>query len=63
MLNNLLQIASFKSGPQNFTTGIFAVIVVALLFTGVQGYALSLSPGNELIRMFVASFLKVLVLG
>jgi hypothetical protein len=63
MFNHLLQIASFKSGPQHFNTPVWVLIVFILLFTGVQGYSLSLSPGNEMIRMFVASFIKMLVLG
>jgi len=63
MFNHLLQIASFKSGPQHFSTPVWALIVFIILFTGVQGFSLSLSPGNEMIRMFVASFLKMVVLG
>ncbi|ORU90444.1 MAG: hypothetical protein A6F71_05620 [Cycloclasticus sp. symbiont of Poecilosclerida sp. M] len=62
MFNHLLQIASFKSGPQHFKTPIWAVVVCALLFVVVQAYALSLTPGNDLIRMVVASTLKTAVL-
>lgn len=63
MFNHLLQISSFKSGPQNYTTPVWAIIVFTILFTGVHGYALSFTPGNELVRMFIASFVKVVVLG
>jgi hypothetical protein len=63
MFNHLLQIASFKSGPQHFKTPLWAIIVFTLLFSLVQGYALSLTPGNELIRMLVASGLKIFVMG
>jgi len=63
MFVHMLQIASFKSKPQNFDTPVWAVIIILLLFTVVQGYALSLSPGNELVRMFVASVLKMIVVG
>lgn len=62
MFTHLLQIASFKSGPQHFKTPIYALIMVAVLYIGVQSFVLSLSPGNELIRMLVASVLKALVL-
>lgn len=62
MFNHLLQIASFKSGPQNFKTPIWAIVIFTVLFSLVQGYALSLSPGNELIRMIVASALKIVVI-
>ncbi|PCI71467.1 MAG: hypothetical protein COB26_01165 [Piscirickettsiaceae bacterium] len=62
MFTHLLQIASFKSRPQNFTTPAWIIVITMLLFTGVQGYALSLSPGNELIRMLVASLLKIVVI-
>jgi len=62
MFTHLLQIASFKSKPQNFESSIWAILICGLLFIGVQGYALSLSPGNELIRMFVASSVKLIVI-
>ena len=62
MFTHLLQIASFKSKPQNFMTPMWAVLFCSVIFAGVQGYALSLSPGNELIRMIVASLIKVVVI-
>jgi len=62
MFTHLLQIASFKSKPQNFESPVWAILVLSSLFIGVQGYALSLSPGNELIRMFVASSIKLMVI-
>ena len=61
MFTHLLQIASFKSKPQNFESPVWAILLLATMFVGVQGYALSLSPGNELIRMFVASSIKLVV--
>ncbi|MEO1888654.1 MAG: hypothetical protein ABGX33_01905 [Cycloclasticus sp.] len=63
MFNHLLHIASFQSNTKNFKGAAWAVIVFALCFIVVQGYALSFSPGNELIRMMVASFLKILTIG
>jgi len=63
MFTHLLQIASFKSGPQNFETKNWALVLLGLLFIVVYGYSLSLSPGNELIRMFTLSAIKLLVIG
>jgi len=63
MFTHLLQIASFKSGPQNFETKTWAIALLGLLFIIVYGYSLSLSPGNELIRMFAASAIKLSVIG
>ncbi|ORU92609.1 MAG: hypothetical protein A6F72_05215 [Cycloclasticus sp. symbiont of Poecilosclerida sp. N] len=62
MFNHLLQIASFQSKPQNFKSPIWAILLFSIFFIAVQGYALSLSPGNDLTRMMVASFLKILTI-
>ncbi len=63
MFNHLLQIASFQSNTKNFKGAAWAVIIFSICFIAVQGYALSFSPGNELIRMMVASFLKIVTIG
>lgn len=62
MFTHLLQIASFKSKPQNFKAITWVVVIFGLLFAGVQGFAMSLTPGNELIRVLVAGLFKVIVL-
>ncbi|ORU91545.1 MAG: hypothetical protein A6F70_00245 [Cycloclasticus sp. symbiont of Bathymodiolus heckerae] len=63
MFTHLMQIASFKSGPQNFDTPNWVIVLFGTLFVVVYGFALSLSPGNIAERMYVASFLKCLVIG
>ena len=61
MFTHLLQIASFKSSVQNFSTPTWALVFVALTYIAFQGFALGQSPGNEMVRMFAASALKLVV--
>jgi hypothetical protein len=62
MFNHLLQIASFKSGPQHFKSNIAVPILIAILFIAIEAVLLDLTPGNELHLMAIQSTLKVIVI-
>lgn len=62
MLTHLLQIASFKSKPQNMVAPLWSILVASLFLVVIQAYALSFTPGNELLRMAFASAIKLVVI-